>query len=108
MPQGPQSVNAWGGGVNSLLHITGTAVVKAGPGKLHNFILQAAGTAGSWTINDCAAVGSAGTANQIALLPFNATNLIAGEPLQFNWPCKVGIVVSTVPTGGGVGAISFD
>jgi hypothetical protein len=102
------SVNNWGGGVNNTYAVTGTGVVKAAAGHLHKLIVQTAGTAGSWAFNDCAAVASASTANQIALLAYNATGLVAGEPLNFDWPCKVGIVVSSVPTGGVAAAMSFD
>ena len=77
--------------------ITAAAVVKAVPGLLCTVIVDAAGSGGALTLNDCATTGAAGAGNQIASIA-NA-NIVVGVPYSFFVPCKTGIVVSAIPTG---------
>lgn len=92
--------------VSSLLDISAAVVVKATPGKLARVTIQALGTAGAFVLNDVATTGAAAAANQIASIAFNATGVAAGIPIEFEWPCLVGIVVSAVTTGGVI-AVSY-
>jgi phage terminase large subunit-like protein len=97
------------GGTRQTYDITAAAVIKATPGRLRRIVVQVAGSAGSWTFNDCATVAAAAASNQIATLAYNATGLVAGMPVTFDWPCAVGIVVSVVPSAGSpVLAVSWD
>lgn len=95
------SQNALGplpGGNNSQLNITAATAVKATPGTLVRISVNTAGSAAG-SANDCAAVGSVASANEICAIP-NAVGVITLE-----WPCKTGIVI-TPPTGGAV-SVSF-
>lgn len=76
---------------------TAAGVVKAVPGTLVTVIVDAAGSGGALTLNDCATTGAAGAGNQIASIA-NA-NIVVGQPYTFFWPCKTGIVLSAIPTG---------
>lgn len=75
-------------------------VIKATPGRLAKVVIITAGGTGSWTFNDCATLADANAANAIATIAYNATGLVAGLPLTFEWPCLVGIVCSLVPASG--------
>jgi len=98
MPQNILNAGAAEGGVSTKLQINAAAVIKAVPGNLARIIVQAPGSAGNLVLNDCATIGAAAAANQIASIPFGS--LTAGQQLFLDWPCKTGIVVSAIPTGG--------
>lgn len=99
MAQGPSSVYSQGS-FSTMMGKTGNGVVKALPGRLARIVFGGvANTAGVFTINDSATVAGAATANQIVSLPFGT--VIPGFVLTLDWPCKNGITVSVVPTGGG-------
>lgn len=89
---------------NSNRNITAATVVKAVPGVLVTVIVDNVGSGGALTLNDCATTGAAGAGNQIASIA--QASLVAGVPHTFLWPCKTGICVSAVPTGGTV-RVSF-
>ena len=84
----------------SYAQFNAASVFKAAPGRMGRFIVITAGSAGAWTFNDCATVGAAATANEISSIAYNATGLVAGIPLHFDWPLTTGLVCSAVPTGG--------
>lgn len=92
------------GGINEALDVTAPAVIKATPGILVRVQVLVAGSAGNLTINDCATLGAAAVANEIASIPFGSLSLI--QPLVLEWPCATGIVLSAIPTGGAV-SISY-
>lgn len=99
MPQGPfQSLSV--GPTSSALNVTAAKVIKATPGHIGKLLVIAPGTTGGvLTLNDCAAVADAATANEIISIAFGG--LTAGQVIDLgNWPCKVGIVVSAVPSAG--------
>jgi hypothetical protein len=93
------------GGLHAHFNVTAAAVVKASPGTLYRVQVITAGTGGSLTLNDCTTTGAAATTNQIITVAFGT--LVAGYTLWIDWPCLSGIVVSAVPTGGAVLAISY-
>jgi hypothetical protein len=64
---------------------------------------RAAGS-GAFTLNDCATLDTTAAANTIFRLPFGAT---AGTIYDLDWPCLVGIVLSVVPDGMPILAVSF-
>jgi hypothetical protein len=75
------------------------------------------GASGAWTvttnINSTAftAWASGGTAasyavqNEVASIPYG--DLAATAPYELSFPCRAGITISAVPTGGWVGSVSF-
>lgn len=87
-------------GVSSLLNITSTVVVKPAPGMLGGLIVIAPGGSGVFTLNDCASVGAATTANELFTIAFNATGWVAGASYAFEFPFQVGLTVSAVPGSG--------
>jgi hypothetical protein len=95
------------GGANSKLNMTAANVIKASPGRLRKVVINGVvGTGGTLTINDCATTASAAAANAIMVQP---GTIAPGTVIELNWPCKVGITISAVPTGGTpVIAASFD
>lgn len=93
------------GGVQAHLGITATEVVKLGPSVLVRIIVQSPGTGGTLTLNDTDTVGHAASGNQI--LSLTNAQLTAGQQIVLEWPIGTGIVVSSVPTGGGSVSISF-
>lgn len=109
MPQGPFQTSAVPslGGSTPTYDVSAAALIKAGPGRLAQIIVQVVGSAGNFTLNDSATVAGAGAANQIAEVAYNATGLVAGTPITFNWPFVNGLVVSAVTTGGSL-AVSVD
>lgn len=90
--------------INSNRSVTAAAVIKATHGFIATVIVDNVGSGGALTLNDCATTGAAASGNQIASIA--QASLVAGVPYTFNWPCKTGIVISAVPTGGTV-RISF-
>ncbi len=88
----------YSGGNSSTFDISAAAVLKATPGTLYRVVVQSVPSAGNLTINDCATTGAAAIGNQIISIPFGS--LTAGEVIYLAWPCKTGIVVSSVGTGG--------
>jgi hypothetical protein len=83
------------GGQSSALNLTAAQVIKPAPGVLVTIVCVTPGT-GSLTFNDVLTVGAAAAANEIITLAAPA----AGAVIALNWPCAVGIVASSVPTGG--------
>lgn len=97
------------GGLLSKLNMTAANVIKAAPGRVSKLIVIAPGsTSGGWTLNDCASVGAAAASNQIWLQAYNGAANVEGEVIDLDWPCAVGIVLSTVPGAGSpILAISY-
>jgi len=95
-----------GGGIN-WTQANAAAVIKATPGRFCRLTVLAAGTSGSWTFNDCATTGAAASGNQIATIAYNASGLVVGIPIVFDWPTQVGLVLSAVPGGSPIAAISW-
>lgn len=101
MPQGPILTANVNDGTNNALNLTAAAIIKAGPGRIAKVSIIAPGsTGGAFTINDCATTGAATTANEIWSLAYNATANLGGAIFTLSFPCKTGIVLSAVPTGG--------
>jgi hypothetical protein len=86
------------GGNISALNVAAAGVVKNTPGMLFRIVVEVAPTAGNLTVNDLAANSGAAVANQIISVPFGS--LVIGQVITLDWPCKNGIVVSSVGTGG--------
>lgn len=96
------------GGTATAYNVTSAVVIKNTAGRLERLVVNApGGTSGSWTLNDAATVSGATSANQIISIPYSGTNNIAGAVFNLDWPCSAGIVVSTVPGGSPVAAISY-
>ena len=55
-------------------------------------------------MNDCATTGAAAIGNQIISLAFG--NLTLGTQILLDWPLDLGLVISSVGTGG-VYAVSY-
>jgi hypothetical protein len=92
------------GGISSSLNIAAAKVVKPTLGTLFRVLVQAVGTTGTLTLNDCATVAAAAAGNQI--LTLLTANLTVGQVITLDWPCQTGIVVS-VCSGGIVVSIAF-
>jgi len=75
-----------------------TGVIKATPGKCIQVMVVTPGTAGSLTLNNAATVGGATGGNQI--ISYLASGMFAGQIIDVNFTCNVGLVVSAMPTGG--------
>lgn len=73
-----------------------TGVIKDTPGKLWKVLVVDPGTAGAFTMNNCATVGAATGGNQI----ISYTGLWPGQIIDVNFVCDTGIVVSAMRTGG--------
>jgi hypothetical protein len=101
------SMQVQSGGSKSTLNISAAAVIKASPGRLRRIIVQTVGTAGNWVFNDLTTTSGAAAANQVATIAYNASGLVAGVPVVFDWPFQTGIVISAVPTGGVI-AVAYD
>ena len=87
------------GGNASKLNITAAVVVKATPGRLSRIVVVAPGsTSGALTVNDCATTGAAAASNVVCSVPYGS--LTAGQVIDLDFPCAVGIVVSAVPGAG--------
>lgn len=78
-PLGPRP-----GGSASALDVSANRVVKATPGTCYRITVLVAGAAG--TLNDCAAIGDAATANEFFVVPATVGTY------ELTWPCAVGIV----------------
>lgn len=85
------------GGDSSVLVVLNPQVIKPSPGILARVVVVAPGVSGSLSLNDCAALGDASSANEINTF----SNLTAGQGIKFDWPCATGIVVSSLPSGAG-------
>lgn len=94
----------WLGGSNTALNVAAAQVVKGKPGTLYRILIQAVGTSGTLTINDCATTGAAAAGNQI--LTLLTANLTVGQVITLDWPCLTGIVISAC-SGGIVVSVSF-
>jgi hypothetical protein len=89
------------GGDSTALNITAAAAVKATAGRIAKLVILAPGsTGGAFTINNCATTGAATTANQVFTLPYDSALNVAGQVIELDMLCSVGITVSAVPTGG--------
>ena len=96
------------GGTAQAYNVTSAAVIKASPGRLDKLVITNGGTtSASWTLNDCATISAATSANQIVSIPYSAALNVPGGIVSLDWPCSAGIVVSTVPGGSPVAAISY-
>jgi hypothetical protein len=84
-------------GSKTKLNITAATVVKASPGVVTRLSIISPGTAGQFTINDCATLGAASTANQVYSEANTAQQ--AGAFVEVQWPFLVGITISAVPPG---------
>ena len=84
MPQNPLVPRT--GGSTSSLNITAATVIKATPGTLVRISVTTAGAVGS--IHDAATTGAAAVGNLVGVIP------AAVGVFEFQWPCKVGIIVS--------------
>jgi hypothetical protein len=73
-------------------------------GRLGKFIIINGGTDGMFMLNDCARIDAAGAANVIFAFPFGAT---AGSVYDLIGSAPVGIVLSAVPGGTPMLAVSF-
>jgi hypothetical protein len=82
-------------GDKTMLNVTAPTVVKASPGKLVRMAIMSPGNSGTLTINDCARLVDARTSNQIYSAP--NSNQVAGAYVEIQWPCLVGICISSVP-----------
>jgi hypothetical protein len=93
------------GGNSSSLNITAQTVIKATPGRVFKLIINAAGTAGAWALNDCSTVGAIAASNLVWEMAFGATTNVEGTIVTIDFPFATGIVL-TVPTGA-IGSLSF-
>lgn len=107
MSQNPIAVySQFPGGISRALNVTAATVIKANPGQVYRIFVSAPGTtSGALTINDAATVGAAAAANQIVSIPFGS--LTAGQVITLECPCVNGIVVSAVPGGSPVYAVTY-
>jgi hypothetical protein len=78
------------GGASSAINITSAQVIKAGPGVCVKLVCIAAGTI---ALNDSLTVAAAAATNNF--FP-SALAMTAGQAIELNWPCGVGIVASVV------------
>jgi hypothetical protein len=92
------------GGIRSALNLTGASVIKATPGRLNKLIIIDGGTGGAFILNDWASIDTAGAANTIFVLPSGAT---PGTVIDLDWPMTTGIVLSAVPSGTPIIAVSY-
>lgn len=109
MAQGPMPIYSQGS-FSTALNVTAAKVIKATPGRIARIVVLSAGTtSGSFTINDNNQTGGTNTAaNQIFTIAFNGTGVAPGAVFALDFPCKVGITVSAVPSAGSpVIAISY-
>ena len=97
MPQGPIRIQAVPASF-SALNVTAAKVLKATPGSIGRVVVNTAGTAGDLTINDCATTGAAAASNEILKVPYGS--LTDGQVIDLNFPCKTGITISAITTGG--------
>lgn len=86
------------GGYSSTLNVTAAAVIKASPGVLYKILVVAPGSAGSLTINDLTTTTGGAAANEILTIAFGL--LTVGQVINLEWPCKTGISITAVTTGG--------
>lgn len=94
------------GGTNTALNVTAAVVVKPTKGILHRITVIAPGSGGALVVNDNTQLGGSNVnANAFVNIPFGS--LTIGQIIPLIWPCTNGIVVSQVPTGGAVFAISY-
>lgn len=92
------------GGTQSALNLTAPTPVKAMPGTVYRVNVNAAGSDGELTVNDCATLDDASASNVILSAPF--ANLWQGAVLELKYPCLVGLVISAIPTDGAI-AVSY-
>ena len=98
---GPISVSVGlPGGVSAAINVNAAAVIKASAGILCRIVVVAAGSAGSFVINDLASTSGSAATNTIWTAAYNATNVYAGAVIELLWPCATGIAVTTLTTSG--------
>lgn len=78
-----------------------TVIALCGPEAPLGSIVQvfpiAAGTSGTFVVNDCATVAEANAGNQIFSLDYS--QISANTPIEINAPFRTGLVISSVPAG---------
>ena len=100
----PDTVAVTVGGIHSALNLTSATVVKATPGRLGRLIIIGRGHSGAFVLNDCATIDTATAGNTVLVIPHG---LVAGSVVAVDWPCAVGIVLSAVPNGNPIIAVSY-
>lgn len=85
-------------GLSAALNIIAAKNVKVGAGRAVRLIIITQGSAGNWTLNDCATTGAATAANE--LFTVAEANAAAGSVFTIDAPVSVGLTVSAVATGG--------
>lgn len=85
-------------GLATALDITAAKVIKTGKGRCVRLVIITAGSAGNWTLNDCATTGAAAASNELFSVAGSGT--AAGSVFTIDAPVTNGIVVSAVGTGG--------
>lgn len=91
------------GGVSSSLNLTaGAHLIKAGKGRIMRIVVNTAGSAGTFSVNDVATTGGVAAANAI----YTGLNTVAAQTvIDLQFPYQNGLVV-TVPTSA-VMAVSY-
>jgi len=92
------------GGTRSALNLTAPTVIKPAPGRVAKLIVIDGGTSGAFTLNDCANIDTAGAANVIFTIGYGVK---IGTVIDLDWPCATGIVLSAVPGGTPILAVSY-
>ncbi len=93
------------GGTKSALNLTSPAIIKASPGRLCKLsVIDGGSINGVFSINDCATIDAADETNRVFVLSFGAR---AGTIVCLDWPMQVGIVLSAVPDGTPIIAVSY-
>jgi hypothetical protein len=99
------TVLLWRGGRTAVLNVAAAAAIKTGPGTLVRIVVVVAPTANNLTVNDNNVTGGTNVAaNTILDVAFGA--LTKGQVITLEWPCAVGITISSVGTNG-VYAVSY-
>ena len=95
-------------GVNTLTTTNGTlaagggattTLIKASAGRAGRLLINAAGTAGSWTVYDSATALGANYSNTVWNAAYGATSVAAGSVVTIDFPCLNGIVITVPVTG---------
>jgi len=76
-----------------------TTLLKGSTGRACRLLINAAGTAGSWTIYDSATVLGANYSNAVWNAAYGAASVIAGAVVSIDFPCANGIVITVPVTG---------
>jgi len=84
----------------SYANVIATGVIKGTPGTCIRVMVVTPGTGSNFTMNNCATVGAATAGNKIIDYQAFPNGLYAGQIIEVNFTANVGIVVSSIPTGG--------